>query len=339
MRVYFTTVVRKAPPERSGEIVAVDWDTKRVVARHPMSPSDHPVEATNPRGGVRGGKGVAVAGSRVVGATYHTLRLFDPDLEGYDRGISDGWTADLHGLSVEPDGTLLASVTAVDGVLRIDLDGGEILDAWWPRNWDEVQERLGVEPLGVEPDVDYRTIGAEMDAEIAQDPSHLHLNAVDRRGDERYALLNDQAAIVNLDRERVELVHPDLESAHDLRFADDGTVWVNDTADHTLRRYDLDAGELVGSIDPDRAWRVRGELLAGTLRHRVDKALEHLGLGESPGARPRFLRGMARTRDRLLVGTSPATVLEVDPSRGEIVDAYRHTSDYRVAIFGVACRP
>ncbi len=50
MIVYFSTVVRAAPQERGGELVKLDWDTKRVLACTPIVPANPSVLDRNSKG-------------------------------------------------------------------------------------------------------------------------------------------------------------------------------------------------------------------------------------------------------------------------------------------------
>ncbi len=37
MHVFLSTVIRGAPLERAGELIALDWDSKRVLGRAPLA--------------------------------------------------------------------------------------------------------------------------------------------------------------------------------------------------------------------------------------------------------------------------------------------------------------
>ena len=80
MIVYFSTVVRAAPQEKGGELVKVDWDTKRVLARTPIVPANPSVLDRNSRGSTRGGRGILVDEDYVYVASYHSILVFDHQL-------------------------------------------------------------------------------------------------------------------------------------------------------------------------------------------------------------------------------------------------------------------
>jgi hypothetical protein len=68
MRVLATTVVRESlrGKRRTGFIYDVDWDSRRVERRLPVPEPQFPESDENPRGGVRGGRGVAVTPAGIV---------------------------------------------------------------------------------------------------------------------------------------------------------------------------------------------------------------------------------------------------------------------------------
>ena len=50
MDVFFTTIVRGADVEHGGELVALDWGSKKVRARVPILPENPSFVDPNPRG-------------------------------------------------------------------------------------------------------------------------------------------------------------------------------------------------------------------------------------------------------------------------------------------------
>jgi hypothetical protein len=57
-------------------------------------------------------------------------------------------------------------------------------------------------------------------------------------------------------------------------------------------------------------------------------------------ARPIFVRGLCETsRHTLLVGISPATILEIDKGSGNLLDMYTYAYDRHVCVHGLAQAP
>ena len=89
MRVIATTVVRESirGKQKTGYIYDIDWTAGRVVNKLPVPDPLFPESDDNPRGGVRGGRGVTVTKDGIVVANYDTFYRY-----------SDGWDV----LDVQP---------------------------------------------------------------------------------------------------------------------------------------------------------------------------------------------------------------------------------------------
>src|SRR5438105_11528205 len=107
MIVYFSPVIRSAPLDSGGELVRLDWERKKVLAKVAVIPTDPVIRDPNPRGGTRGGRGILVEDGQVYVASYHTLHVFDRDLQPV-RCISNPFFAGLHELCWD-NGSIWAS--------------------------------------------------------------------------------------------------------------------------------------------------------------------------------------------------------------------------------------
>ena len=87
MHVYFGTVVRTAPVSEGGELIKLNWDDKTITRRVPIVP-DNPSVAhdPNPRGNTRGCRGIQIRDGHVLAANYHTIEVFDRELN-HERSI------------------------------------------------------------------------------------------------------------------------------------------------------------------------------------------------------------------------------------------------------------
>ena len=143
MDVYFTTIVRGADVESGGEIVRLDWDSKKVVARKPIYPENPSFHDPNPRGNSRGGRGVTMLpDGRIAVASYHSIYLYSPDLSSRDQ-VSHGLFAGIHDLWLTSRDTLWVASTTLDAALELDYRTGKILSQFWPREMKNIQQDLG----------------------------------------------------------------------------------------------------------------------------------------------------------------------------------------------------
>ena len=242
MYVYFGTVVRTAPVREGGELVKLDWSTKRVERSVPIVPEDPSVEHDpNPRGNTRGCRGIQIRGERVLAANYHTIEIFDRDLAPRGR-ISDGLMVGLHETSLDGD-TLWVTSTAIDAAIGYDVDRGTRTGGFFPRDSSALRERLGLAAQTLDREADHRL--GFLDSAHTQHGSHLHLNAVAQWRGRHYGLCHAKGAIVDLSRETVVYQDPSLIKAHNLVVREDGLAFVNDTYRATLKIVDLAQWRLV----------------------------------------------------------------------------------------------
>lgn len=333
MRIYFGTVVRNAPAHRGGELVCLDWDAKRILARTPIVPSEpHFDNDPNPRGNTRGCKGIVLDGERVIAADYHTLRFYDRDLRLLERR-SHGLMVGLHELAL--DGRRLwVSSTAIDGALAYDLESGRLVDSLWPREQEAFQRELGLEPLVFDKTADQRTRFLEGDH--MHSASHLHLNAVAPWKGSVLALFNAFGVVANLSTGEILIRDSEIRKGHNLALRDDGIAAVSGTHGPSVRFYDLETRRLVQSVELGRFGWVRSLRRLAVATNVVKRALRATGLSRSSIAKPLFVRGLALHGDRAFVGVSPASILEIDWRRQELVDAFRFSRDVHVCVHGLA---
>lgn len=316
MDVYFTTVVRMAPHTEGGEIVRLDWDTKKVLARDPMVPTDPWVDDPNPRGNARGGRGIVQVGRRLFAALYHSVRVFDRELNDLGR-ISNNLFVGLHEMSLSGDALWVAS-TAIDAAIKVDLEGSLIGD-WWARENRNLQERFELEPMRIDKNADNRLLWLEQ--KVTRHPSHTHLNAVTPHNGDLYVLLNRFGAVYDITADRLVLADERLAGCHNLAFVGEAML-INDSRGSGLMVYDR----------------------RGSLERRIDllefpeiKALRDKVRDANLQKRPVFVRGLGAVNDRrVLLGISAATVVEIDLYTGELVDLFQYSPDVAVCVHGLA---
>lgn len=333
MQVYFGTVVRTAPVPEGGELVKLDWDSKRVARSVPIVPADPSVDHDpNPRGNTRGCRGIQIRGDSVLAANYHTIEVFDRDLN-HRRRMTDGLMVGLHETSLAGD-TLWVTSTAIDAAVGYDVDRGVRTGGFFPRDSDALRARLDLAPQSIDLDADHRL--GFLDSAHTQHGSHLHLNAVAQWRNRHFALCHAKGAIVDMTREEVVYQDPALIKAHNLVIREDGLAFVNDTYRATLKIIDMTSGRLVKSVPLRRLGAVQW-ILAKTVAGTVIKLGASLARkGRSHIARPLFLRGLAVSGSLAWLGFSPATIVCIDWEAGRLVDLYQHSGDVRVCVHGLA---
>ena len=195
MIVYFDTVRRKRPVREGGELVQLDWSTKKVIKQLPICPSAPDIDYDpNPRGNSRGGKGMLISDNELFVGNYHTILVFDHCLN-LKRRITNNLFVNLHEMCFYgSDGhNIWVSSTAVDCAVLVN-QRGETIKSWWPREEKVLQEKFGLGPLEIDKNTDNRA--AYVHADVEKKEGHTHLNSVAKFEDRTYVLLNRQGVVV-----------------------------------------------------------------------------------------------------------------------------------------------
>ena len=177
-RAIVTSVVREADTrERSGFVRVVDLDRRSVVRCWPIAESRRRALDPNPRGGLRGAKGVGTHGDRLVVANVEQVFVFD---RGWRllAAVTHPWLSGIHDLDCGPDGVLVTSANC-DLLVRVGWDGA-VADEWTWRRDRALAAALGFRsPPAFEPELDYR------DPVVLHTGVHdvVHLNGVARGRD------------------------------------------------------------------------------------------------------------------------------------------------------------
>ncbi|MFP5212457.1 MAG: hypothetical protein ACLGPL_03680, partial [Acidobacteriota bacterium] len=258
--------------------------------------------------------------------------------------------AGLH--EVARDGErILAASTSIDAVVGIETNGtpGE---SWWPREDAVLQNHLSVEPLAIDKSLDNRLLYLE--GEHLRNKSHLHLNAVAEYQGRIFVLFNAYGMVYDVTNKKIVLEDPSIFGCHNLLIQND-RIFINDTRGRRLMIYDMN-GKLVKAIElldfPEVAAIHKkcglqlGDYLVKMERNPFTKALLKLlksvigkvkGLNKGRSiARPIFVRGLAPlSGDRVLIGFSPATIVEVDYKRNKLLSFYQYSDNVEVCPHGL----
>lgn len=331
--IYFGTIVRAARVSEGGSLFRLDWESKSIVREVPVIPADPALDHDpNARGNVRGCRGIRVLNDEVIAADYHSLNIFDRELN-LKRKISHGLMAGLHEIDIAGASVWVTSTT-LDAVLKYRLDDGSQEAGYWPREIPEFQKTLNLEPLTIDKNIDNRA--AFLENASFRGPSHLHLNAVCEFRGEVYALFHSKCVVANLTRNTIVIRDDKLKHAHNLIMEEPGVVYINDTHRTVVRQYDLASGKQIRAIDIKKMPGIKALVFRSAIRALREMGISFFSNRRKATARPLYLRGLAIHGDLIFAGFSPATIVCIDKNTGKLVDYYFHSTDARVCIHGLA---
>ncbi len=320
MIIYFSTVKRKRPVKEGGESVKLDWDIKRVIKTLPVFPTDPDIDTDpNPRGNSRGGKGVIISNNEIYVGTYHSVLIYDLELN-YLRKITNNLFVGVHEICEYKD-TLWVSSTAIDCALKTNKEG-EILDSFWPRDNEILQKDFNLFPIDINREIDNRI--AFLNSEMSTKKSHTHLNCVTCYQDNVFVLLNKFGLFIRI-KPVFEIIINDnnLIGAHSAIINNEGNnVYICGSFSSSILIYDLNLGKLVDKID--------------LLQFDIVKKFA-AQYPDQPFNKTIFVRGLdILDKSRVLVGISPASILEVDIKEKKLLSHYQYSTDVGDAIHGLA---
>ncbi len=334
MHIYFGTVARAAPVSEGGSLFKLDWETKSIIREVPNVPVEPSLyHDPNARGNVRGCRGIRIVGEQVIAADYHTLNFFDRDLN-LQRKMTHGLMVGLHETHVS-GASIWVTSTTLDAALKYRLEDGELEASYWPREMPEFQRELDLEPLAIDKTVDNRLNYLEQST--FRGPSHLHLNAVCEFRGEVYALFHSRCVVANLSKGTIVIQDEKLKHAHNLIMEEPGVVYINDTHRTVVRQYDLASGQQIRAIDIKKMRGIKSLLIKSAAHAIREMGVSFFGSKRKATAKPLYLRGLAIHGDYIFAGFSPATIVCIDKSSGQLVGYYFHSTDMRVCIHGLTC--
>jgi hypothetical protein len=330
MRLVATTVVRESVrgKQRSGYVYDVDWAAKRVLRRFPVPEPSYPESDDNPRGGARGGRGVAATRHGIVLANYDTVYVYDDEwnvLDSFSHPLFIG----IHELDWDGE-VVWISATRNDTVLRVTLDGS-VEVAWDPHRSElarrfRLRERL--HPL--DGSVDYRK-------RDAPGVNECHVNGVTRRGGSlivNCGLIRGRrptaARIARGARQKLGLGRDDAGRSAVVRVTGGGSAEI--LLELATGHWPTHNGQL---LDDSRL--IVNESHKNTLRVFSLEDRRQLAKVTVPGT---WLRGLhAIGPGRILVGTAPAAIALVDLEAGAAVERVTLSDDPNEAIHGLTVCP
>jgi len=341
--VYFSTVNRGASIDKGGELIKLDWKNKKIIQKITIFPFDPQIhEDPNPRGNTRGGRGILFSGGDLVVATYHSLHIYDQDLN-FKRKISHPLFVGLHEICKKQD-LICVSATAIDGVICVDTDG-VLQESWWPRENDFLQKHLDIAPLSIDKSVDNRL--RFLNGKHLASKSHLHLNAVAQEDGKLFALFGRRGLVYNLSDQNITIENKGDFGFHNL-VVSNNLIFTIHTRKRKLLIYNQ-KGSLVKAINLLKFKEVADiykksggpnyNLLRFFEYFRFARPIGKIGgfLSGQKAAATLFVRGFhLLAQNRALIGFSPATIIEIDYEKEILLDFFQYSEDISIAPHGLA---
>ncbi|MGB2963486.1 MAG: hypothetical protein WBB69_05820 [Anaerolineales bacterium] len=298
IRVFASSVIRGSQDQDlTGYLYEVDWLEEKAVKKIPI-PIDTKHPFWNARGGNRGGRGLFLKGDKLYIATAMSILVFDKQLNQLAE-ISHPYLADIHEIFIVEDGIWVTS-TVHDMVVKIDFNGA-LLKEWRGDQSAILQKKFGYHERNLNLSLDFSRNSFEDDFENYKKDEIFHINSVWVEGEDVYILSCWKNAFIRIFPKPEEIITIDnsLHHPHNGILSPAGTIIINDTKHQYLREYDLKSGKRLKTLStPVFQQNIRGS---------------------SQFSRPGWQRGLVHVVDTIyLVGTSPATIFEVDIDRGLI---------------------
>ena len=341
MKIFFGIVIRTAKVNKSGRLVKVDWikhNIEKDILIFPKNPNTQ--DDPNPSGGTRGCRGIGFTNDKVIVANYHSLEVFDMDLN-HKRTISHPLMACLHEIFVEHNQYIWVSSTMIDAALKYDLSSGQLIQEFWPRDMKNIQFRLNLKPTKIDQAEDNRYIYREFfNNKNASDFSHLHLNAVSVYNSEVFALFNEKGVIANLSRDEILIQDNSIKSCHNLIIRQ-GKAFVNDTIGKRVMIYDVKKQALIKEIDLMGFKEILELQATAMLKYNfkpkqiLKNLLVKAKLKRKTKADIIFIRGMDMINEDLFIGISPASIVHINWEKEMLYDLFTYSLDPKYAVHGL----
>jgi len=302
-----------------GELVQLDWSTKKIIRRLPIFPTDpEVVNDPNPRGNSRGGKGIIINQKQLFVGTYHTILVFDHHLNLRGK-VTNNLFSNIHEMCFAGE-NIWASSTTIDCAVLVNQQG-DTIKSWWPREEPLLQQKYGLSPMKISKTADNRI--KYLHDELEKKESHTHLNSVTKFGEKTYVLLNRLGIVVEIEPvTRVVLESELIRGAHSPVVTENGEkLCLCSSFNKDILLYDLKEARLVKRIH---------------LLNFSEIAALHRNHPDQPYNKSVFVRGLeVIDSDRILVGISPASILEIHTAKDTLIDFYQYSSDVGDAVHGL----
>lgn len=342
MKLVATTVIRHSTvgQEATGQILVIDWKDGAIEHAMPVPLPKHPSSNANPRGGLRGGRGVKFRQGLCYLANYDTVYVYTPDWKQVGE-ISHPLATDIHEIDLDDEGIWL-SCSRYDLIIKLSYDG-RLLAHWHISDAPDLMRMLRIDVAPLDLEHDYRQ-------HLPSGLDRTHLNCVQCQA--------DGSLIVHLGK-----VHPEDLLRRGLRrlFPAPGFEahrmgslrrrlyeWAHGSASYVvrLRGPDLKSTEILArypALRPNHNGQLLDSRRVAVASERKALVVSESGTGRTLHEIPlpaKWVRGLTQIGpDRILIGIAPCAVLEVDLARTAVSRQVPLSDHPHEALHGLAIVP
>lgn len=309
MKCYVTTCGRGRHVEESARVYLVDITAKKILAETNLPRPN--IDSLNPRGGVRGARGMTFLNNELWVAGCDGLFNLDPDTLRVKQGIWPEGVADIHQIYTL-NKMVYAVSTGNDSLVPVCTEGLP----------DVLREVLSFLETGTEHNtMCFRGTVDGVHQEHAPLDT-LHFNSMVSSSKDGVMLFNRIGSVCRFGQATVCVDVPGLSGGHDLWMLKSGELAVNSSGKNQTIAFDCH--------DPSKQ-RVLFEI-----PRRRDMDAVHSQWG--------FTRGMCYLEDcdLMVVGSAPATVTVIENvcgTRQVVVDSMQITDKVEESVFDVLIHP
>jgi hypothetical protein len=335
----------------SGFFRVVDLSSGDALITEPVPESPWRSVDPNPRGGLRGAKGISTCGERMIVGNSDTIFVLDPQWR-ITSSFTHPLMGSLHDVLAEED-AIWITCTNGDLLLKVDWDGGE-LGRWSWRTDAGLLRTFGFKSLpAFDPGLDYRDpIGLQGGVHNV-----VHLNGIDRTDEGLLLGFGRVLGAAEVRRRRIRSVPGRLAARLGItrpfptRPVPVPTTFLpgSSSAIVLLRGLDEPAEVVVRVQDvvvPNHNVLAADGVIVyvdsnGSRLVAVDRATGKERAAVTVPGEPAFARGLARLDgDVYLVGSQkPLAFYAVNLARGEVVESYQLEGGETETVYAVALVP
>ncbi|HEY0663455.1 MAG TPA: hypothetical protein VGD18_02485 [Thiobacillaceae bacterium] len=342
MKLVATTVIRHSVvgQEATGQLLLIDWQRGEIERAMPVPLPKHPSSNDNPRGGLRGGRGVKFWQGHCYVANYDTVYVYDQAWQQIGE-ISHPLATDIHEIDIDSEGLWL-SCSRYDLIIKLSFDG-RLLAHWHISDAPGLMRELGIDVPPLPLDRDYRR-------HLPGGLDRTHLNCVQGQPDGSVIVhLGKVGPEDMLHRTLRRLLPPPGFEAHRMgRLRRRLYEWAHGSASYVVR---LSGPELrdfsilarYPALRPNHNGQLLNDGRVGVASERKALVISEPGTGRTVHHVPlpaKWVRGLTQIApERLLVGVAPCAVIEVDLTEGRIQRRVALSDHPHEALHGLAVVP
>lgn len=342
MKLAATTVIRHSVigQEATGQLLVIDWDRGEIDQAMPVPLPKYPSSNANPRGGIRGGRGIKFWEGHCYVANYDTVFVYDRDWIQVAE-ISHPLATDIHEIDIDAQGLWL-SCSRYDLILQLSLNG-DLLAHWHISSAPGLMRKLGINVPALDLNHDYRK-------NLPSGLDRTHLNCVQCQSDGslivHLGLVHPESVLHRVLR---RLLPPPGFEAHQMgRLQRRLYEWAQGSASYVVRLHGPDLGQIdilarFPALRPNHNGQALDDGRVVVASERKELVVNEAGTGRTLCRVPlpaKWVRGLVQIGpERLLVGIAPCAVLEVDLAEGRVLRQVSISDHPHEALHGLAVVP